>query len=249
MAMTTRRLVLVGTAAALLASSTALAFRPSAGWLFGQAAERSRSRGSNTLTVEATTTIYDEKGRAIVAAAPERLILAWPGKLRRELEVDGGATLEVRADGKLTTQQPGAAAKSGRAGVDLLAEMMTSSSSMDINGTARGLLNGVKALGVNPEIVAYGRFDGRVAFLIGSKPWETDKSQVWLDKDLLVPLRVVSTAGGVVVDIRYLGWGSPVGGSWYPQVVEIWQDGRLVRRTVTENLERNTAVAAATFSP
>jgi len=242
--------VVVGAAAVALAAAPALAFRPSVQWVLGKVEEKSKARATTSLKVDAATTTWDLAGRPVIEGVAERVWLQAPGKLRRELDVDGGAIVEVRADGKLVTRAPGKPDSSQKQGLDVLADMMTIQGDADMSGK---LLASIKALGVNPEVVSFARFDGRVAYLIGSKPWEADKPQLWLDKDLLVPLRLVTFIkdGGqaVRIDLRYLGWGSPVGGAWYPQTVEIWRNDALVRRTVTENLERNTELSAGLFDP
>ncbi len=246
-----RRVFLVCVVAAVLAAP-ALAFRPSAGWLFARVMERARERGTTSLRVEATTTTWAPGGTAVVEGGAERSWLTTSGRVRRELETDKGRTTEVRADGRLLTQSTGQADKTTKTGLDVLAEIMTVSSSTEEGKAAQRLIAALKSAGINTEVTAYGRFDGRVAYLVGSKPWETDKPQLWLDKDLLVPLRFVTFqkegAGTIKVDMRFSGWGSPVGGSWYPQTIEIWRGDTLVRRTVTEDIERNIAVDASLFA-
>lgn len=235
-----------------IVAAPALAFRPSATWLFNRVLERARERGTTSLRVESTTSTWDATGTAVVAGDAERTWIATGGRVRRELDNDKGMTAEIRADGKLLTRVTGQADKTSKAGIDVLAEVMTVSSSQDETPAAQRLIAQLKGLGINTEVTSYSRFDGRVAYIVGSKPWETDKAQVWFDKDLLVPLRLVTFqkegSATVKVDTRWLGWGSPVGGSWYPQAVEVWRADKLVRRTVTEDLERNITVDTALFA-
>ncbi len=224
----------------------ALAFRPSASWLFNRVVERASARSTTTLTVEATTSTWDAAGKPVVVGESERVWLAPPAMSRRELDLEKGRVVEVRADGRFFSQQGSQAGKTSNGGFDALAEFATQPAD------TQRLIAVLKNLGINTEVVAYSRFDGRVAYLVGSKPWETDKPQLWLDKDLMVPLRLVTFQKDgdktVRVDTRFLGWGSPVGGSWYPAVVEVWRADVLVRRTVTESLERNGVLSPTLFA-
>ncbi len=248
------RVVVVAVVAVVVAFAAvpALAFRPSATWLFSRVMERARERGTTSLRAEATTTTWDIAGTAVIEGAAERTWLSAPGRLRRELDLVKGHSTEVRGDGRLLTQVPGQADKKTNGSLDVVAEIMTAMSSQDAGPAAQRLIGSLKAQGINTEVVSYSRFDGRVAYLVGSKPWETDKPQLWLDKDLLVPLRFVTfqkdNGATVKIDQRYLGWGSPVGGSWYPQVIETRRGDAVVRRSVTEDLERNVAVDGNLFA-
>jgi hypothetical protein len=237
----------VGVAAGLTVTP-ALAFRPSTTWLLGRVMEKARDRGTTSLRAEATTSVWDVTGKIVLEGAAERVWLEAPGRLRRELDVGRDTTVEVRVDGRLLVRQPGKPEQSLKSGLDLLADVMTATAGQEPGPTAQKLIAALKAVGVNTEVVSYSRFDGRVAYLIGSKPWEQDRPQAWFDKDLLVPLRLVTFQkdGSAVtrLDVRYLGWGSPVGGAWYPAAVEIWRGESLVRRSVTESLDRNITLDA-----
>jgi outer membrane lipoprotein-sorting protein len=233
-----------------LLATPALAFRPSASWVLGKVMERVRDRSTISLKVEATVSAWDLAGKPVVQGVSERVWLAKPDKVRREIDDAGGTTVELRGGGRLTVIEAGKAPVSSKQGVDVLADVMTGSD-LDPWPASQRLLGLIKGLGVNPEIVSYARFDGRVAYVIGAKPWEKDKPQVWFDKDLLVPLRVVTVATEgsktTTIDVRYLGWGSPVGGSWYPAAIEVWRGGVLIRRSVTEDLERNIGLDGVEF--
>ncbi|MDP2342633.1 MAG: hypothetical protein Q8O67_16870 [Deltaproteobacteria bacterium] len=243
--------------ACLLGSSSAAAFRPSTKWVIDKAYDKAIDRGTSALHVDANVVVYDPVTGASRGELAERTWLASPGpsgfsSLRRESEQGGGSVVELRVEGKLITRAPGQPDKSQKAGVDVLADLVVAALPLDAGIASDKLIVAVKGLGVNTEIVSYARFDGRVAYLIGSKPWETDKAQVWFEKDTHLPLRLVTFQKGsdgvvVKVDVRYLGWGSPVGGAWYPQTIEIWRGDKLLRRAVTQNVERNLPVDATLF--
>ena len=146
-------------------AAPAQAFRPSANWLFGRAMEKARDRGTTSLKVEATTSTWDVTGKPVVEGAAERVWLEAPGKLRRELDVGKGTITELRADGRLLVREPGKPEQSSKLGLDLLADLMTAPAGLDAGPAAQRLIGVIKGLGINPEVISYGRADGRVAYL------------------------------------------------------------------------------------
>ena len=226
----------------------ALAYRPPASTLVGKAMDKEVERGTKSLKLDVETVVYDASGlpRAPVS---EHWWLQPPGRVRKESD-DG--SLEVKNDDKLLTRNgKGQADKLSKAPVDVVTDFLTVGGTMDADRGADRLLRDLKVLDVNTEVVSLSRFDGRPAYVIGGKPWETDKPSVWLDKDTLLLVRVVttSTKGDHTqkTDTRVLGWGSSVGGNWAPASVEVWVDDKLQKRTVVKSVERNVAPEAALF--
>jgi hypothetical protein len=102
-------------------------------------------------------------------------------------------------------------------------------------------------LGVDVSISSLGRFDGKIAFVIGAEYPDESVSQVWIDQDSFLPLRWiikgVDPAGeSDSMEIRYLIWWKS-GKISYPSRIEFYQDGNLVRVNQAINLDEN-----ATFS-
>jgi hypothetical protein len=102
-------------------------------------------------------------------------------------------------------------------------------------------------LGVNVSISSLGRFEGKIAFVIGAEYPDESVSQIWIDQDTFLPLRWiikgVDPAGeSDTMEIRYLVWWK-IGKLRYPSRIEFYQDGNLVRVIQAINLEEN-----ATFS-
>lgn len=239
-------------AAATLGAARAEAYRPPARLLLQKAMDRQAERGTKTVKVDAETQLFDAAGSARGPAFVERLMLQAPGSMRRESDLPDGTRVELRVDDKQLVKQPGQPDKSGKAAADLLFDFVNGAPPLDPDRAMERVLRDMKALGINPEVVSFARFDGRISYLIGSKPWEKDKPQLWLDKDTLLVTRVVMVQkgeGGAVqrTDVRYLGWGSPIGGVWFPASIEVWVDDKLVRRTLVENVDRNLAFDATLF--
>jgi hypothetical protein len=102
-------------------------------------------------------------------------------------------------------------------------------------------------LGVDVSISSLGRFEEKIAFVIGAEYPDESVSQVWIDQDTFLPLRWiikgVDPAGeSGTLEVRYLIWWK-TGKIRYPSRIEFYQDGNLVRVNQAINFEEN-----ATFS-
>jgi hypothetical protein len=242
-----KRVLLACLVASALAAGPAAAFRPSSRWLLEQAMNKQIERAVRTLKVEQESTSPDAT-RPVV----ERILLSAPSNLRKESEVEGGLRVEIRADDKVTTKSPGQPDKTAKAPVDVLTDWLAAGQPLDKERAADRLVKDLKAMGVNTDVVSFARFDGKVAYLIGGKPWETDKPSVWVDKETLLLVRVVAIGKDKegkpsTTDVRLLGWGSPEGGNWFPKTIETWVNGKLVKRSITRSVDKNVPMEAGLF--
>jgi len=113
------------------------------------------------------------------------------------------------------------------------------------------LANHLMLSGIDVSISSLGRFEDRVAFVVGSEyPAETE-SQVWIDKDTFRPIRMilkgVSTYPDTgVFEFRYRNW-QEFDGVAYPMDIEFFQEGRLVRRIRVESVTVDPSFSEDTF--
>lgn len=99
------------------------------------------------------------------------------------------------------------------------------------------------AAGIDTSITCLGRFEGRIAVVLGSEKPDERVSQVWVDKETFQPMRWVlvdrtGEAPGTTMEIRYDDWRQ-VNRTWYPMRVAIYKDGGLVREIKVETLRVN----------
>ena len=106
-------------------------------------------------------------------------------------------------------------------------------------------------LGVDVSISSLGRFEEKIAFVIGANYPDESVSQVWIDRETLLPFRWiikgVDPAGeSDTLEIRYLTWWK-IGKLRYPSRIEFYQDGNLVRVNQAINFEENPAFSKELF--
>jgi hypothetical protein len=94
--------------------------------------------------------------------------------------------------------------------------------------------------------VSLGRFDGRLAYVVGGRAKEP-KPLLFVDKDGFQPLRLVAAEGPGLADVRFLGWGSPIGGDWFPRAAEVWVQDTLALRFSTEHATPNPRLPEGLF--
>lgn len=106
----------------------------------------------------------------------------------------------------------------------------------------------MRALGVDAKTVKLGRAGGGVAYVIGGKPRDTSRAQLWVDKDRFQPVRVVAArAEGGPLEVRLVDYTSPVGGEWHPRIVEVRQGESHLGKFVAERVEANPKIDDAIF--
>jgi hypothetical protein len=102
-------------------------------------------------------------------------------------------------------------------------------------------------LGVDVSISSLGRFEDKTAFVLGANYPDETANQLWVDKDTLLPLRLIirgafGAGNSDKAEMRYLTWWD-IGGTQYPSIIEFYQEDTLVRVSQAQNFEEN-----ATFS-
>lgn len=160
--------------------------------------------------------------------------------VRMQVERDGRTQVDLLVkDRRYTFQVGGAPSPATRAKDDLLLSLVLPRAK---DSGAKRALAFLKKLGIDPEQVSMGRFDGRTAYVIGAKPWEANKPQLWLDKDLRVPLRLVYLDGATVRERRLTGYGTEVVDQFLPRVIETLDNGKVVERIEITRIDVNAAV-------
>jgi outer membrane lipoprotein-sorting protein len=101
----------------------------------------------------------------------------------------------------------------------------------------------LSALGVDLSVVAFGRFQDKIAFVIGAEKPDDPVSQVWVDKDSFLPVRWLMKADGsdaqkMDMEIRYSEWRK-IDNAWYPMQIAFYQDEKPVREIKAEELRMN----------
>jgi hypothetical protein len=230
-------------AAVLVVAGAGGAYRPQARGILEQVVAKSFERGTRSLRVESDTQLFAE-GRG-GAFSLETVSIQNPGLWRRDAD---GAVDVRQPDGKLVTRVAGQPDQKGKMPTNFLLDAMTSGSPLLADQAVDRLMADLKAMGVDTEIVSLGRADGRVAYFIGSKSWQTDVPMVAIDKESSVVLRTVQGKAPALVETRCLGWGSSVGGNWYPAIVEVVRAGVLETRSVTKTVERNVPLELDFFN-
>lgn len=254
-----RRGVRCSAALALLAAGPALAYLLPVSAVLKRVGQRRDELGLASLEARGTFVMTGESARAAAAATGLPLAgseFSVPALLT--LKVPGRCRLDLAPPDLPEADRPAAVVKQGR---------LSGVRSLDRVGPAAALLRGLCALlsqrpggpepdrpyaeelarlGVPLTDVALGRFAGRVAYVFGARPAET-KPQAWVDKLTFQPMRVIFAAGPGLSDVRFLEWGSPTGGEWFPRVVEVYEGADLRARFVTERAAANPKVSDALF--
>ena len=107
-------------------------------------------------------------------------------------------------------------------------------------------------LGIDPTISRLGRFQGRLAYVVGGRYPDETRPQIWLDKESFRPFRWIirpssfsDPAAGL--EVRFYGWRQ-VDEVWLPLRMEFYQADRLVRVLQIERVRINPDMDETLFN-
>ncbi len=224
-----RRLVLI-LSALLLATEAAAYVLPSSALL--ELLEKRRGSGSTrTRRVEGTLTLFAPDGDRQVAPAVH------------DVELNGRCRMEIVAgqwEGAFSAWDGGRIREPETTELEDLARLVALACPFVAvrEDAARQIRAALQSHGVDLHYTGLSRLNGEPAYLIGARPWEADRPQLWLDKDSLQPVKFVGKALGRLAEVRMLGYADPATGSLHPHTMELWLDGRIRLRFSAERLEQ-----------
>lgn len=111
----------------------------------------------------------------------------------------------------------------------------------------------LSTLGIDTSVSSLGRFDGRLAFVLGAEFPDQTVPQVWIDKETFQPLGIMvfgakSLYSGQTgfLEIRYSKW-QQIGKISYPMRIEFIQDGVIVRTIEVDGYQLNPSFSKDVF--
>ncbi len=156
---------------------------------------------------------------------PARLELAFPRGCRLELDLPGGPVTVESPEG-MTARQGGNLAAAGALatlGCPLIALKGTSAREAEA-----AMTRFAARLGVDVATVSLSRLGGKAAYVVGARPRDLQRAQIWFDQRSLLPVRVVGHFGGELWDVRFEDPASLATGGTAPRRIAVFRAGQEV---------------------
>ena len=113
---------------------------------------------------------------------------------------------------------------------------------------AAALAAALERTGVDTSVVSITRYGSEVVWVIGAKPWDEQRTQVWLTKSNFRPVRAIFNQHGDVLDWRFLGQQSFDDDPFLFSGLELWHNGRLIRKLEVTSFRMNKKLSKDLFS-
>ncbi len=180
--------------------------------------------------------LFYNAGEAGTTEVNETLRYIFPEDFRSDAKSENSERIHLMSKGEAMTVIDGKIAVTGETLFDIYKDILLYRS--------RELLKArLTALGVDMSVVAFGRFQDKIAFVIGAEKADDPVPQVWIDKDSFLPMRWLMKADGsdaqkMGMEIRYSDWRQ-IDRAWYPMQIVFYQDEKPVREIRVETLRMN----------
>lgn len=181
---------------------------------------------------------------------PERLYLKRAERARL-LSGSEDTLVYLENEGKIAQSQDGAMAISRENRTDLLTPLLFPVGK-NLDERSLRMLDVLAAAGVDTSVVALGRIGSEPVYMVGARPFEPEKPQVWFNKTSFVVVRSLlytqKDATGDKIEKRYLEYQKSAAGKWFPGSIETWRNGLLVKEQVVLEAKKNQELPETLFT-
>jgi len=206
-------------AVALLAPTLADAYLLNSRAVFRRFAERQALDHAKPGTLVGRALVQEPVPNGREKDVPVKVDVAFPAACTARLELPDGVSQVSVAKGKLSSEGAEFPALQAYAALGCPLATLKNMPASDAEVT---LVRVAGTLGVDQATVTLSRLGRRAAWVVGAKPQELQKPQLWFDKETSRPIRVIAKWGGQTWDIRFDDPAAIATGGRHPRVVEVW---------------------------
>jgi hypothetical protein len=168
----------------------------------------------------------------------ESLRYVFSEAFRSDITSDNNQRIYVFRKGQTLTVIDGVISGAGETRFDLYKDLL-------LYRSRETLSERLSYLGIDIFVSSLGKYDGKIALVIGAEFPDETVPQVWVDKETFQPLRMIipgtkspySNSPGLL-EIRYSQW-QEIGKIRYPMQIEFIQDGKTVRAIEVDDYQIN----------
>ena len=199
---------------------------------------------ARSLEVTQKLTIQESVLPTEAVAVQETLSYRFPVAFRSEFASAAGEHIQIFSNGRALTVVDRRIVSDTESELDHYKDII-------LYNTRELLKNRLSQLGVAVDVSSVGRFQGRIAYVMGAQYPDETVPQLWLDKETFRPMRWLLKPASTVnlneaIEVRYDDWRK-VSSIWYPERIEFYQGDRLLRRMQVQRTRVNPELSSRLF--
>jgi outer membrane lipoprotein-sorting protein len=199
---------------------------------------------ARSLEVIQKLTIQESVSPTEAVAVQETLSYRFPVAFRSEFTSAAGQHIQIFSNGRALTVVDRRIVSDTESELDHYKDIF-------LYNTRELLKNRLSQLGVAADVSSLGRFQGRIAYVLGAQYPDETVPQLWLDKETFRPMRWLlkpASAGNLseAIEVRYDDWRK-LSSIWYPERIEFYQGDRLLRRMQVQRTRVNPELSDRLF--
>lgn len=203
-----------------------------------------RSDRVKSLQVSQKLFIYNLGNGGEPVELKETLRYVFPWAFRSDIESEHATRIHLKSQNSVVTIIDGNISAETETGSDLYKDIILYHSRVSLNER-------LTLLGVDITVTSLGRFEDKIAYVLGAQYPDESYSQIWIDRETFRPFRWLMIKPDddnqkEVLEFRYLEW-QQVQGAWYPMQIEFYQGGRLTRQIRVNHIRVNPTFPETLF--
>jgi outer membrane lipoprotein-sorting protein len=199
---------------------------------------------ARSLEVIQKLTIQESALPTEAIAVQETVSYRFPVAFRSEFASAVGEHIQIFSNGRALTVVDGLIVSDTESEFDHYKDIF-------LFNTRELLIKCLSQLGVAADVSSVGRFQGRIAYVLGAQYPDETVPQLWLDKETFRPMRWLlkpASAGNLseALEVRYGDWRK-LSSIWYPERIEFYLGDRLLRRMQVQRTRVNPKFSKRLF--
>lgn len=190
-------------------------------------------RNAKNLLVSQTLLLYSSRLKEKPAELQETLKYNFPESFRSEIQSENVQRIHVVSKGAAITVIDGTISADPETKFDFYKYII-------LYHSRQLLQDKLLLLGVDVFVSSLGRFQDKIAYVIGAQYPDESVPQLWIDKDTFIPFRWITIGKNTdsyldPLEVRYLKWRE-VDRIWYPMHIQFFQNNLLLREIKVDHM-------------